>query len=113
MPPDWLRAARAQILDRPFEGVRTAGIAAAVGRHPVSLARAFRRHYGESISECVRRRRVELALSLLAHTRKPLTDIAAEVGCADQSHLTRLLREETGVTPHRLRLSISPTLQRM
>jgi len=69
----------------------------------VSLARAFRRHYGESISEWVRRARLLRAARLLSDTQLPLPVVALEAGLADQSHLSRLCRQEAGVTPAALR----------
>ena len=97
--PAWVMAAREEVIARANSGVQATAIAAIVGVHPVSLARAFRRSFGESISECVRRIRVERACSLLATTPESISRIAASAGFADQSHLTRCLNEELGTTP--------------
>jgi len=43
--------------------------------------------------------RVQAAQSLLATTRRELSDIAVSVGFVDQSHFTRRFRETTGMTP--------------
>jgi AraC family transcriptional regulator len=102
-PPRWLSRVREQCIEQSGGGVRTARLAAEAGLHPVALARAFRRHFGESISECVRRARAQTALTLLQGTARPIADVAADSGCADQSHLTRLIRAETGMTPIAIR----------
>jgi AraC-like DNA-binding protein len=45
------------------------------------------------------RRRVERAQGLMLSTARPLRDIAAECGLADQAHLTRLFRRIVGESP--------------
>jgi AraC family transcriptional regulator len=70
--------------------------------HPVALARAFRREFGCSITAYRRRMRVRRAMELLA-TGAPLADVALESGFADQSHLCRIFRAETGTTPSHFR----------
>lgn len=44
-------------------------------------------------------RRLELACTLLAGTRRPIADIALGAGFADQSVLTRAMRQHLGTTP--------------
>jgi transcriptional regulator GlxA family with amidase domain len=60
---------------------------------------AFRSSIGESPHEYIIRRRVERAQGLMLSTDKPLSDIAAECGLADQPHLTRLFRRIVGESP--------------
>lgn len=102
-PPRWLERARERVCETFSQGVATHALAAEAGVHPVSLARAFRRHYGESVSECVRRLRLQRAAHLITTTEQPLAQVAAEAGFSDQSHLTRTLRAEAAVTPAALR----------
>jgi AraC family transcriptional regulator len=101
--PAWMVRVREQLAGEAHAGVTTVSIAREVGIHPVSLARAFRRCYGESISEHVRQARLRAAARLLADRRLSLADVASACGCADQSHLTRLCRRESGLTPGALR----------
>src|SRR6185436_1211724 len=82
-----------------IEPLLLADIATAVGRHPVYLAANFRAAYGETIGECVRRLRVERACRELAGTESPLAAVALSCGFASQSHLTRVFRRVTGLTP--------------
>lgn len=51
----------------------------------------------------VLRQRVEKALTLLKETSLPVSEIALQTGFADQSHLTRVLRQHRGVTPRQVR----------
>lgn len=101
--PVWLSHVRQRLLEEVCPGVQTTTLAREAGVHPVSLARAFRQHYGESISDWVRRARLLRAARLLSDTQLPLPVVALEVGLADQSHLSRLCRQEAGLTPAALR----------
>jgi AraC family transcriptional regulator len=76
-----------------------ADLGRASGRHPVYLASAFRRAYGETIGECVRRLRIDHASRALAGTGAPLAEIALAAGFANQSHFTRTFKQMTGTTP--------------
>jgi AraC-like DNA-binding protein len=67
-------------------------IALRLGVHPVWLARAYRKLVGEGIHETVRRKRVERALALLRDSEWTATQIAAETGFCDQSHMIRCFR---------------------
>lgn len=78
-------------------------LAAAVGRHPAHVARAFRAHYGCSIGEFARARRIESAAQALRGTGRPICDIACDAGFYDQSHFTNVFRRFLGTTPERYR----------
>lgn len=102
-PPPWLRKARdllhASFLDR----LRAADVAAAVGVHPVLLARVFRAHTGVSIGDYVRTLRLDWAATRLSRSEAPLCEVALEAGFADQSHFTRAFKRHTGSTPLQFR----------
>lgn len=99
--PPWLEGVRREVVGRYRNGVRTRALAERAGVHPVYLARAFRRSFGESISECVRRLRVQEAARLLEAGETSVSAVAFRTGFADQSHLTRTFRQEAGLTPAR------------
>lgn len=63
------------------------------------LARSFHSEFGCSIPEYVRRVRIGRAARLLKTSPRPLSEIALQTGFSDQSHLTRTLKKETGLTP--------------
>ncbi len=98
-PPRWLRTAREQLHDRAHEELRIAEIAGATGVHPVHLARAFRRFYGCSPGDYVRRIRIERAARLLRNTSVPLAEVAQTAGFVDQSHMTRAFARCLRITP--------------
>lgn len=82
-------------------------LAAAAGVHPVHFAAVFRRCYGCSVGDYLRRRRVAQARRSLAELDRPLAEVAAAVGFADQSHLTRAFKRYTGMTPGAYRTSLA------
>jgi AraC-like DNA-binding protein len=87
----------------------TSGIAARVGMHPGSVTRLFRRRLGRGVMALLRFQRVRDAAQRLAATDDPIAIIAADAGFADQSHLGRQFRRETGLTPGTYRRLLSGT----
>jgi AraC-like DNA-binding protein len=74
-----------------------------VGLSKFHFVRKFHAAAGQSPAAFVRKLRVEAARSLVQRTALPLRAIAAEVGFADEYHLSRVFRAVTGVTPSSLR----------
>ena len=106
-PPPWLERIREMVHDCP-RATSVAELAREAGVHRVHVARAFRDHYGVSVSTYARRARVQSAVKLLATSRMPLSQLAFHAGFADQSHLTRELRAVVGETPGALRSRLHP-----
>ena len=89
-----------EIVEARFaEPLSLSDIADLVDRHPVHVASAFRRAYGETIGNCVRRLRIDYVRRELARGDRPVADIALGAGFANQSHLTRAFHQATGTTP--------------
>ena len=74
-------------------------LAALIGAHPSHLARLFKATHGETIGEYIRRRRVETADQAVRYTNRPIANIAADIGFADQAHFTRCYKHRFGVGP--------------
>jgi AraC family transcriptional regulator len=98
-PPGWLVRARELLHDRSQDELTMAAIAAEAGVHPVYLARVFRRFFGETPAEYVRRCRVERAAQLVRGSARPLAEIAVGCGFVDQSHFTRAFGRTFGTSP--------------
>jgi AraC family transcriptional regulator len=112
--PPWLRRVHDLLHDCAGAAPPVRDLAMSAGVHPVYLARAFRRAYGMPVTEYARRLRVRAAADRVASTGLPLARIACEAGFADQAHLTRELRRETGLTPGALRrAAATPPIQAM
>lgn len=101
--PAWLGKAHAVLHDRYADPLSLDEIADAVGIEPERLARGFRRAYGEPLGAYIRRIRVNAAARLLATTDAPISQVASEVGFADQAHLTRWFGRYLETTPGRYR----------
>ena len=80
-------------------------IADAVGLAPFSFGRKFKLTTGLTPHQYVIRCRMRKAMSLLVNTEQSICDIALDVGCSCQSHLTTLFRKHTGTTPGAFRMA--------
>ncbi|MGA7313000.1 MAG: AraC family transcriptional regulator [Silvibacterium sp.] len=102
--PHWLKDV-VDILHAEFgQPFSLTAIAHRVGAHPVHLARAFRHRHRMTVGQYVRKLRVDYAMHALAG-EDPLSAIAAHAGFSDQSHLGRVFRAATGMTPRQFRLA--------
>jgi len=97
--PPWLERVREMLNESGRAPPGLARLAAEAGVHRGYLAAAFRRHFGCTVGDYARRRRVVLACRQLTETDRPLAAIACDAGFADQSHFTRTFRRIVGVTP--------------
>jgi AraC family transcriptional regulator len=59
----------------------------------------FRRKHGCTVSEYVRRLRLEFAVDAIVNRKSSLAEVASAAGFSDQSHLTRTFRSYFGMTP--------------
>jgi AraC family transcriptional regulator len=103
--PAWLRRARQQIDDSLPQRYTIRALADESGVHPAHFARVFRAHFGCSVADYVRDRRVIIAKTAI-QTGETLADAALSAGFNDQSELTRAFRRVTGVTPARYRRTL-------
>ena len=101
--PRWLQQATDIVESRFLERLSLAEIAAEVGVHYVHLSRQFHKYNRCTIGELIRRRRVQHASHLLAHSQTPLAEIALICGFSDQSHLSFLFKRYMGVSPSKFR----------
>jgi AraC family transcriptional regulator len=79
------------------------GIADVAGMSPSYFLTMFKRSVGLAPHQYLISKRIERARTLLTETRLPIVDIATQAGFADQSHLTRMMKRYTGLTPRRIR----------
>ena len=97
--PVWLLQTEEFLHANFTESVTIEEISKIADVHPVHLSRVFRRKFGCTIGEYVRRLRVRFAAEQIASTEIPLCEIAQAAGFADQSHLHKIFKTTFGLTP--------------
>lgn len=90
--------AREVLSERLLDPPTLDALAADLGIGPSALSRAFRAAYGLPPHAYLNQVRVDRARELLVAGRR-VGDVAAEVGFADQPHLTRHFKRHLGVPP--------------
>ncbi|MEU5783677.1 helix-turn-helix domain-containing protein [Micromonospora lupini] len=112
-------AAHRRLADQAREVLANSGftigldeVARQVGSSPHHLSRVFQRMTGSSLTAYRNRLRVRAVLDTLAEADgRPLGALASEYGFADQAHLTRVVREQVGHPPARLRRLLTATVE--
>src|SRR5262245_20854983 len=107
IPPRWLGQAEEFLRAHFSEHLNLVMVSEVVGVHPVHLARQFRKHYGCTAGDYVRRLRVEYTCREIGSARTSLAEIASAAGFSDQSHFSKVFRRLTGMTPAEYRAVVS------
>lgn len=84
-------------------GMRIADLARVVDISPGHLARTFKKTTGRTVHQFVEEARIARAAALLADTRLPLKQIAAQLGFGTPSSFSQAFRRATGATPGQFR----------
>ena len=66
---------------------------------PKSLGHLVKRHFGRTLTELIRERLLKHAKWQLLHTRRPVKEVAFEVGFQDELYFSRLFHRATGFSP--------------
>lgn len=74
-------------------------IASAIGLSPSYLSAVFKQIEGVGLKEYVISQRIEAAKNLLMYSDSDIGIIATYVGFCSQSHLGKMFRSHTGMTP--------------
>jgi AraC family transcriptional regulator len=97
--PQWLAIAEDLIRESVNRPCTIAEIAQAAGVSATTLARGYRRRYGCTIGERIRKLRIEAAARALVETDATLSVVALSAGFYDQSHFSNVFRKHMGLTP--------------
>ncbi|MFG2001969.1 helix-turn-helix domain-containing protein [Spirillospora sp. NPDC048911] len=109
--PRRLAPGRAELAERAREAIAAGereagdlvGLARLVGTSPSHLSRTFRHHVGMTVSRYRNRVRVSRALTGIEDGETDLAALAFSLDFSDQAHFSRVMREELGHTPGRVR----------
>jgi AraC-like DNA-binding protein len=105
------RRAKELLADACSDKLTLAEVAEACGLSRGHFTRAFRIATGQTPHQWLQQYRIDKAKDLLLRSAAPISDIAAGLGFADQSHLTRTFTRMVGESPtawRRLRVSRPP-----
>ena len=102
-----IERARAALHDGHPDAAGLIPLARALGVSPYRLSREFQALVGVPLTRYRNRLRVGRVLDRLEDGVDSLADLAAELGFADQAHLTRTVRAQVGHTPGELRRLLS------
>lgn len=97
--PAWLTDVYRRLQKSYQEPVCISSISRIIGIHRVHLNRAFHRYFGCTVSRYVQLLRLEHARHALSTSTMPIASIALDAGFTDQSHLTRLFKQQFGLPP--------------
>ncbi len=101
--PRWVKKIKEILTECYAAKISLLALSKELDLHPVHLSRDFRKHFDCTLSEYVRKIRVEKSLALLADEDLSLTEIAFACGFADQSHFLRCFKQINGVRPSNFR----------
>ncbi|NOS83912.1 MAG: AraC family transcriptional regulator [Ignavibacteria bacterium] len=97
--PEWVKKTEEILRFEEPSKLDLTFLANETGVHPAHISRDFRRYFHSSMSEYVRRLKVEKAGEYLNNGKFTLADISYKCGFADQSHFTRIFKKFKGITP--------------
>ncbi|WNS82274.1 AraC family transcriptional regulator [Domibacillus sp. DTU_2020_1001157_1_SI_ALB_TIR_016] len=86
------------------ETITVKSLAQYVSLSPTYLSALFSKETGTSISEYIREKRINTAITLLKYSEYTCMEIANNLGFSSQSHFNKLFKQYTGLTPKEYRL---------
>lgn len=103
LPPHQLRRVLDYIEAHLSQDIKLADVAQQLDLSPFHFSRLFKQSIGLSPHQYLLQQRVEKAKGLLQRTDRRIIDIALECGFSSHSHLSKLFRQFTGITPKAFR----------
>ena len=101
----WIRRAMLLMERNIARRVPVRDVAAELHLSVRQLERLFRAEVSMSPSEFARRLRLRMAREAIVDTRRPISEVALDLGFADSSHFSRRFRDAYGHTPSQARKS--------
>lgn len=85
------------------ERITIEDLADELGISPSYLSRLFKKETGDSVSDYIRKQKIEVAKNLLQYSQYSMIDIANRLAFSSQSHFIQQFREYVGMTPKKFR----------
>lgn len=101
--PAWLKIVYEQLNDTWAENITLDDLAKAANVHPITISKHFPSFFLCTLSEYMRKLKIEKALPMVKSSGASLTEIAHACGFTDQSHFTRTFKQMTGFLPGQFR----------
>lgn len=101
--PIWVKQLKEIIEDRWDEFISLKELAVIFNVHPVTISKYFKKYYKCTLSDYMRKIKMEKALVLLTETNKPITEISDICGFSDLSHLIKVFKTYIGFLPNQFR----------
>ncbi|MEA1952423.1 MAG: helix-turn-helix domain-containing protein [Planctomycetota bacterium] len=111
LPDDPLARVCTYLAFHLHESIRLTFLAKYIAKvSPGHLSRLFREEHGKSFTNYLRELRMQKAMAMLIHTRRPISQIATSVGYFDSSRFSRHFSKKFGLSPraYRKRFSDEP-----
>lgn len=70
-----------------------------IGIHPVTISGNFRKYFSSTYGEYMRKIKIDRSLKMIRESSQSLTQVGYACGFADQSHFTRIFKNQTGFLP--------------
>ena len=98
--PGWVTELKQIIQDQVDTNLSLTNISKSLDINPSYLSREFSRYFDNlSFGEYTRKLRIERSVELIKLNTHSLTEIAYLTGFSDQSHFTRIFKQQTGKNP--------------
>lgn len=98
--PEWVKELKQIIQDQIDSNLNLTEISRKLDINPSYLSREFSKHFNNlSFGEYIRKLRIEKAIALMHENKYSLTEIAYLTGFSDQSHFTRIFKQQTALSP--------------
>lgn len=97
--PTWVKTLKEILTDCWKEQLTLTQLSNACGVHPVTISKYFFRYFSCTLSEYLRKQRVNHAIEMIKQSHQDLASIAYACGFADQSHFIRTFKSMTGLLP--------------
>lgn len=97
--PYWLILVKEILHEERVSNISLEKISKEINIHPVHISRSFRKYFGITPGEYLRKLKAKNACIMIKEKKYPLSKVAVETGFYDQAHFTKIFKKIVGLTP--------------